>query len=112
MMETSLSTRRTALVATRLGSALACASLFAGCGGGDDAAPAPAPAPSSILTAATEPRLTSESVQLLTRVSAAWADVTAGPAPAQAATRSKPGVLAALGSLPFRVELAFRPGGW
>jgi hypothetical protein len=111
MMDTSLSTRRIAVVAARFSSALACASLFTACGG-DDAVPAPAPAPSSILTAATEPRLTSESVQLLTRVSAAWADVTAGPAPAQAATRSKPGVLAALGSLPFRVELAFRPGGW
>lgn len=97
MMDTSLSNRRIAVLAARFSSALACASLFTACGGGDDAAPAPPP--SSILTAATEPRLTSESVQLLTRVSAAWADVTAGATQAQATARSKPGALGALDAM-------------
>ena len=75
MMEPSLSTRRIAVAAARLSVALASTLLVTACGGGDDAAPAPAP--SRLLTAATEPRLTSESMQLLTRVSAAWVDVTA-----------------------------------
>jgi len=99
MMETSLSHRRIAVIAARLSSTLACASLFTACGGGDDAAPAPGPAPSRVLTAATEPRLTSESVQLLTRVSAAWADVTATATQAHATARSKPGTLATLDAL-------------
>lgn len=90
MMGPSLSTRRITMAAARLGAALVSTSLFTACGGGDDAAPAPAP--SRTLTAASEPRITSESVQLLTRVSAAWADVTAAATQAQVAARShKPG---------------------
>lgn len=94
MMEPTLSTHRTAAVAARLSVALACASLFTACGGGDEAAPAPVPPSSRILTAATEPRLTSQSVELLARVSAAWADVTATAAPARATARLKAGALA------------------
>lgn len=96
MMETPLSTRRIAVVAAQLSAALMAAPLFTACGGGGGDDAAPAPAPSRILTAATEPRLTSESVQLLTRVSAAWADVTATAAQAHATARSKPGTRVAL----------------
>lgn len=99
MMEPSLSTRRAAVAAARLSAALMAAPLFTACGGGGGNDAAPAPAPSRILTVATEPRLTSESVQLLARVSAAWADVTATAAQAQAAARPKPGALAAVDAL-------------
>jgi len=93
MMEPSFSTRRIAAAAARLSVALVSTSLVTACGGGDDAAPAAAP--SRILTTATEPRFTSESVQVLARVGAAWADVSAAATQAPAAARPKADALAA-----------------